>query len=71
MPIPPLDAAQRDILRKLPNPFSETVRPQYSDGNFTNWKDWDLAPITIALNTAEYETFDKPTGVLRFYRLIK
>jgi hypothetical protein len=34
MPTPPLDAAQRDILRKLPNPFSETVRPQYSDGNF-------------------------------------
>ena len=42
---------------------------QYTDGDFSNWKDWDLHPITI--EGSDYVTYDKPTAVPRFYRLIQ
>ena len=42
---------------------------QYSDGDFSTWKDWDLQPITI--EGTDYVTYDKPTTVPRFYRLIQ
>jgi hypothetical protein len=46
-------------------------RLQYSDGDFTNWKDWDVVASPPAIEGAEYVVYDKINPIPRFYRLIK
>jgi hypothetical protein len=46
-------------------------RLEYTDGDFTTWRDWSTTTNAVTIEGGEYVTFDLVgTGIPRFYRLV-